>query len=198
MRKEFTLIAGINGAGKSTFYSMDKISDEAILKNSIRVNADEILTELGLDWRNTTDQFTAGKLTAKKLKACEAGEDSFHQETTLAGNAHTFIRRINTVKTNGFYVRLIYIALESDSLAKQRIAERVKKGGHGIPDDIVEKRYLQSLNNVKRIFPLCDEIRVFDNSLDMLHLVFLRNNLLELDNFDDYPYLKEYFGSLWI
>lgn len=193
MRKEFTLVAGINGAGKSTFYSMDKVSEESLLRNSIRVNADEILTELGLDWKSTSDQFTAGKLTAKRLKVCETGNDSFHQETILAGNANTFIRRINTVKANAFYVRLVYIALESDKLAKERITERVQKGGHGIPDDIVEKRYLQSFKNLKRIFPLCDEIRVFDNSLDVLRLVFLKNNLLELDNFDDFPYLEKYF-----
>lgn len=193
MRKEFTLVAGINGAGKSTFYTMDKVSEESLLKNTIRVNADEILTGLGLDWRSASDQFTAGKLTAKRLKVYETGNDSFHQETTLAGNANTFIKRINTVKAHGFYVRLVYIALESDTLAKERIAERVQKGGHGIPEDVVEKRYLKSFKNLKCIFPLCDEVRVFDNSLDVLRLVFLKNNLLELDSFDDFPYLEKYF-----
>ncbi len=193
MPKEFTLIAGINGAGKSTFYDMDNISDESILTGSLRVNADEILAALGLDWRNELDQFRAGKLAARKLKKCASGNRSFHQETTLAGNVNTHVKRIKTVRANGFYVRLIYIALDSAELAKDRIADRVQKGGHGIPDELVEKRYQQSFKNLERILPLCDEVRVFDNSFDVLHLVVLKNKLLELTKFDDFPYLERYF-----
>lgn len=121
MKKEFISIAEINGAGKSTFYTMDNSSDESILRATIRVNADEILTRLGLDWQNTKDQFTAGKLAAKLLKEYESGQRSFHQETTLAGNVYPYLRRIKKVKENSFYVRLIYIALDSAELAKSEL-----------------------------------------------------------------------------
>lgn len=172
---------------------MDKSSDESILRGSLRVNADEVLSRLGLDWQIKKDQFTAGKLTAKLLKEYESGQRSFHQETTLAGNFHPYLKRINKVKESGFYVRLIYISLESEELAKKRIVDRVRKGGHGIPDDIVEKRYVQSFKNLERVLPLCDEIRIFDNSRDVLHLVFMKNDRLELNRLDDYPYLEKYF-----
>ena len=48
-----------------------------------------------------------------------------------------------------------YVGIESAEIAKQRIAERVKMGGHGIPDRDVEKRYEESLRNLGEAVGQC-------------------------------------------
>lgn len=59
---------------------------------------------------------------------------------------------------------MFYVGIENSEMAKERIKIRVKKGGHDIPDEIVEKRYHESLINLKKIAPLCDKLVVYDNS----------------------------------
>ncbi|GAA6444825.1 MULTISPECIES: hypothetical protein [Hungatella] len=56
----------------------------------------------------------------------------------------------------GYGIELHYVGVDSPEIAKQRIAERVKMGGHGIPDKDVEKRFGESLRNLHEIIDLCD------------------------------------------
>ena len=63
---------------------------------------------------------------------------TFNQETTLYG--HTIFRTIHRAKQSGYGIELHYVGVDSPEIAKQRIAERVKMGGHGIPDKDVEKK----------------------------------------------------------
>lgn len=195
MVKKYIIIGGINGAGKSSFFRLDTLKKDSILKGSIRVNPDEILQSFGKDWRDTSAQLLAARQAAKMLKTLINGEASFHRETILSGNLGAHKVNISRAKANGFYIHLIYIALESVECAKQRISQRVNKGGHGIPDEIVERRYLQSLQNLKEILPLVDEVDIFDNSTNGLKLVYSRNARMEIDKSDQYPYLASYIKS---
>ena len=66
----------------------------------------------------------------------------------------------------GFEIILFYVRLESAELAYERVLRRVQKGGHGVPKEVVEKRFKRSLSNFKAIKDsgLIDTVYIYDNS----------------------------------
>lgn len=157
-KKIFTIFAGVNGAGKSTLYNSPILEKE---KLGVRINTDEIVRTFG-DWKNEVDQVKAGRMAIKLRKDCMEKELSFNQETTLTGNS--IIKLIDQVKEKGYKVHLFYVGVNSPEIAKERIAGRVKKGGHDIPSETVEKRYYESIENLKIILPKVDLAEIYDNS----------------------------------
>lgn len=160
MEKTYTLIAGVNGAGKSTFYWLGSLLPE----KQERVNSDEILKENKGDWRNINDQMDAMKEAVRRTKTYLEKGVSFNQETTLTGGS--IIGNIRQAKQQGFYVQMYYVGLESVNLAIERVANRVKNGGHGIKEEDIRKRYKRSLENLKSAVELCDKVYVFDNTVE--------------------------------
>lgn len=57
-----------------------------------------------------------------------------------------------------------YIGVESADIAKERVKLRVQKGGHGITDEAIERRYVESLENLKNIIGFCDVLNIYDNT----------------------------------
>ena len=155
--KIYTLFAGVNGAGKTTIYRTMGFDE-----NENRVNADEILAASGGDWSNQKDQIKAGREALIRLNSFIKQGISFNQESTLTGQ--TILSTIEKVKENGFLVNLYYIGLNSPELAIKRVKRRVANGGHGIPEDVIRKRYEASLDMLIRVVPLCDFVVVYDNS----------------------------------
>ena len=146
--KKYILYAGVNGAGKSTLYRTTHYQD-----TMPRINTDEILREFG-DWRNTADLMKAGRIAIERLNSYLQEGITFNQETTLCGL--TILRTIHRAKQLGSnYTMLEWIL--------QRIAERVKMGGHGIPDRDVEKRFGESFRNLHEVIGLCDLAALYDN-----------------------------------
>ena len=78
-------------------------------------------------------------------------------------------------KEKGFYVTMNYIGVESVDIAKERVSIRVSKGGHGISDEAIERRYGDSLANLNRVIGICDKINIYDNT-EMFKLVMVINN----------------------
>ena len=76
----------------------------------------------------------------------------------------SIIRNIKTAKEKGFYVVIHYIGVDNPDIAKARVRHRVSKGGHGISDEDIERRYYESINNLKNIIDICDEINIYDNT----------------------------------
>ena len=64
----------------------------------------------------------------------------------------------------GYKIELHYVGVDSVNIAKERIAYRVSKGGHGIPDADVERRYMESFKRLKEIISLCDLVVLYDNT----------------------------------
>lgn len=62
-------------------------------------------------------------------------------------------------------------------LAKQRIAYRVSKGGHGIPDKDVEKRYLETFQNLKIVLPMCNLASLYDNTNEFRRIAIYKDGL---------------------
>ena len=169
--KVYMLIAGVNGAGKSTFYKSDFAFYELFSSDSVQIfddlkyiNSDDILKNFG-NWQNTRDMMKAGKEAIKQIKNCFNNGDSFCQETTLCGNS--IFNNVKYAKNLGYKVFLVYLGLDNVVTAKERVRMRVERGGHGIPEQDIERRYVQSLINLNKIYSLCDGIAYFDNSIEL-------------------------------
>ncbi len=156
--KRYVIIAGVNGAGKSTLYRTINS-----FQNMNRVNTDEIVREIG-SWKNMDNLLQAGKIAVRKIAEYFDEGSSFNQETTLCGNS--IIRNIDKAISLGYRVELHYVGLESVDIAKDRIDYRVSHGGHGIPATDVERRYIESFNQLARVIHKCDLAVLYDNSVN--------------------------------
>jgi predicted ABC-type ATPase len=87
---------------------------------------------------------------------------SFSIETTLAGR--TWLAFLQTASEQHFFVRLIYICLDSPERCIQRVRERVTQGGHDVPDQDVRRRYSRSLSNIPIALRFVDQGIVYENS----------------------------------
>lgn len=178
MKKEYILIAGVNGAGKSTFY----LSNPTFFGDTLRLNADEILQEQKGNWQNNVDQAKSMRELIKKMNAYFERGDSFHHETTLSGSVKGFEKRVDQAKSLGYETTLIYVYLSDVIIALDRVDQRVRKGGHGIPEETIRKRYINSMENLKKIQMNFDNVLVLDNS-DMYHILYKRDkNIVSIDN----------------
>ena len=154
--KRYVIFAGVNGAGKTTLYQTNRD-----YKDMPRINMDEIVREFG-SWRVSADTAKAGMLAVRKIKEYFEKGVTINQETTLCG--HMIFKNIERAKQLGYEVDLNYVGLNSVELAKERVAIRVNNGGHGIPEEDIERRYYESINNLAKIIPMCDHVKIYDNS----------------------------------
>lgn len=181
MEKKYIIFAGVNGAGKSTFYR--EIKDEET-DNMVRVNSDEMLKANSGDWRNTADQMHAMRQAAIKIKECMEQGITFNQETTLTG--HSVINNIMKAKKMGYTVELYYVGLQNVELAIDRVRGRVLNGGHGIEESDIRRRYDKSMDNLKRIIPMCDNVEIYDNTIFFTKIASYRQGknvyMRELEN----------------
>ncbi|WP_426711177.1 zeta toxin family protein [Cetobacterium sp. SF1] len=170
----YTLFAGVNGAGKSSLYNnLILTMDKQLLGK--RINTDEIVKEIG-DWKRDTDQMKAGRIALEKIKEFFLNKITFNQETTLCGNS--ILRTIKKAKDLGYTIDLHFVSVDSPEIAKERVHQRVLKGGHGIPEESIERRFYESRENLKKIISLCDKITIYDNTTTLETKVYIKNNKL--------------------
>lgn len=167
------IFAGVNGAGKSTFYNMSQ--DIPDFKETVRINTDEIVREIG-DWRNDADQMKAGKIGIKLRNEAIRQGKSFNEETTLCGK--TIIKLFEKLKENGYKIDLYYVRLKNSDIALERIKSRVANGGHDIPAEKVRRRYEESRNNLEKVIPFCNSVSIFDNSESFRRLATIKEGKL--------------------
>lgn len=150
----FTIIAGVNGSGKTTF-ALDYIKDRVF------INADLIAT--GLSPNNPDlSQFAAGKLMLEKINECIKTRESFAIETTLASK--NYLKIIDRLKKDNWNVEMLYLYLPNTELSVQRVEERVKSGGHNIKLEDIERRYDRSISHlINEYFDVINNIDCFDN-----------------------------------
>ena len=151
-KPQYIIVAGINGAGKSTLYDTFSI----LFDKTKRINADELLRQMGGDWHKDSDNLKAMKEEIKQLHYALDRQQSIHVETTLAGRGKAH--------KNGFEVTLLYVASRDENLAIQRVNERVQKGGHGVPVATITKRYQESKHNLPLVAFKSDKVMIYDNS----------------------------------
>ncbi len=157
--KNLYLIAGCNGAGKTT--ASFTILPE-ILGCREFVNADEIARGLS-PFQPEKAAFEAGRIMLHRISELFTRGESFAVETTLATKIYQ--QKISVAKQQGYTVTLLYFWLSSPELAQARVATRVTEGGHYIAPKVIERRYWQGLNMLFATYlPLVDSAFIFDNS----------------------------------
>lgn len=154
------VLAGVNGAGKSS------IGGEAFRSQELDYyNPDEAARQI----RESHPELTspeANSLAWQKgremLERAIRERHDFIFETTLGGN--TIPRLLSEAAKSGIEVSIWYAGLESPELHIERVAARVSRGGHSIPEETIRKRYEQSRLNLIHLLPHLTELRVYDNS----------------------------------
>ena len=162
---QILVFAGPNGSGKSSVTKAQKIVGEYI-------NADEIKKR-----KNCTDLEAA--IEAEKLReTLLARRMNFTFETVLSTSRNLLL--LQRAKEAGYYIRVIFILTKDSAINVQRVADRVRKGGHDVPEEKIRSRYIGSLENLKKLYRVADDLWVFDNSGEVPVLIAtVRNSLLQ-------------------
>ena len=191
MDKYFYIFAGVNGSGKSTLYKTNFLNKD--IKNSIRINTDEIVYSFG-DWKNSIDQIKAGKIAIQLRNKCFLEEKSFNEETTLTGK--TILKIIDKAKNLGYKIHLYYIGIGNPEIAKERVKNRIARGGHGISSNLIEKRYYESLQNLEKILSKCDLIEIYDNSVKFYRIFYYEDKQVFENNIAKVNWIKNNLKEL--
>lgn len=159
MSKKILMIAGPNGAGKTTM-TLELIRSCSMLYEFI--NADEIARGLAPKHPESM-ALTASKLMIKRLKELLDADQSFAFETTASGT--NYVKHLRSAKAKGYEISLTFLWLSKPEEAVRRVAQRVKQGGHHVPEESVVRRYYSGIKNlVLHYLPLADEVLIMDNS----------------------------------
>jgi predicted ABC-type ATPase len=192
MKKNLYVIAGCNGAGKTTasFTILPEILDCKEF-----VNADEIARGIS-PFQPESISFEAGRIMLKRIDDLLRENINFAFETTLATKSYKQL--INKAKEQGYQTTLLFFWLQNDELAIERVKARVSEGGHNIEVGVIKRRYLRGIENLFKIYlPIFDEILIFDNSAGKPELIAEKqlNTDLEILNTIKYEKLRNYYNE---
>lgn len=153
------VIAGPNGAGKTT-------TAPALLRDTLQVvgfvNADAIAQGLSA-FQPERAAFQAGRVMLARLQQLASEQANFAFESTLA--SRSFAPWIARLKQRGYRFQLVYLWLSSPDIAVARVAERVRRGGHDVPETIIRRRYERGLYNFFHLYRAqADRWRFYDNT----------------------------------
>ncbi|HUJ08827.1 MAG TPA: zeta toxin family protein [Verrucomicrobiae bacterium] len=165
------IIAGSNGAGKTTFATRF-LPDHAACVNFI--NPDLIARGLSPFDPNAA-LARAGRLVLERIQGTSASRADFAFETTLSGRS--YVRVIRGLRAHRYQIHMFYLWIPGPELALLRIRVRVQKGGHNVPARDVRRQFGRTVANLFRLYrPLLDTLRVFDNSTRSPRLIFEDEN----------------------
>ncbi len=154
--KQLWVLAGGNGAGKTTFYK------HYLSKYGIKfLNADLIAKEID-PGRPEMASYEAATLAADIREELLLGGATFCFETVFSHESK--IDFVGSAKSRGYTVILVYIHLTNAGLNEARVYQRTKEGGHGVPADKIRSRIPRTMKLVKTALPIVDEAWILDNS----------------------------------
>lgn len=157
-RPTILVLAGPNGAGKTTV-ALWLLPSLGITEF---VNADLIARGLSPLSPDSMD-IAAGRLMLGRIHELAGRRESFGFETTLA--SRSFAPFLAAESRRGYDVRIHYLWVGSVEISLSRVAERVRRGGHGIAEDVVRRRYLRGLRNFFALYmPVADHWVLSDNT----------------------------------
>lgn len=162
-KPEFWIIAGVNGAGKTTIAQQElkEINDKITY-----INPDSFVKEIQQNnpaYNLDTANYAALKKTREILTQCFRDKQSVAVETTLSSSAYA--KHAAFAKENGYSVNMIYVGLEKVEQSIDRVAQRVKAGGHDVPLAYIQARWPKSHDNLAKFLPKVDNALVYSNTL---------------------------------
>jgi len=180
----FIILGGPNGAGKTTG-ALSILPQELQIVHF--VNAD--LIARGLSPLNPAlADFDAARIMHQRMHELRKQRENFAIETTLASKSLApFLREC---RITGYETRLVYVALDNPETAIRRVATRVAKGGHNVPEETIRRRFFRGLRNFFDIY--CEAVDLWtllDNSGDTLKTVAISGHGIADTKF--YELLKE-------
>ncbi|VDH15467.1 Uncharacterized protein conserved in bacteria [Algoriella xinjiangensis] len=190
--KNLYIIAGCNGAGKTT--ASFTILPE-ILECKEFVNADEIAKGLS-PFQPEKVAFEAGRIMLNRIDELFRNGENFAFETTLA--TKTYKQKIEFAKKEGYNTTLLFFWLKNSDLAKERVKTRVSEGGHNIPTDVIERRYIGGIKNLFDIYlEIVDQVLIFDNSEGKPILIAEKNfgEDIFIHNLEKFNDLRNYYDK---
>jgi predicted ABC-type ATPase len=160
-RPQLVVIGGPNGAGKSTV-APSLLRDRFGLTDFL--NSDDIARGLSLNPESAA--FEAGRIFLRRFDELASRRASFGFESTLAGrHRHRRVEQLKGAEYN-YEFHLVFLWLRSPELAVERVRQRVRAGGHHVPEADVRRRYRGGLNNFFRHYrALADSWLVYDTSV---------------------------------
>lgn len=146
-------IAGSNGAGKSTFFNT-YLSDGGLRF----VNADVIAGELDIP------AYDAAEVAAAIRSSLVNQRESFVFETVLSDPVGDKVDALAGYADLGYTVVLFFIRIAEVSQSIGRVALRVARGGHDIPDEKLRSRFERTKANLERAIDRLPHVVIYDNS----------------------------------
>jgi predicted ABC-type ATPase len=158
-RPSVVILAGPNGAGKST-------AAPALLHGALGVdefvNADVIASGLSA-FDPEGAAIAAGRVMLARIRELASQRVNFAFETTLA--SRSFAPWLRQLVASGYSAHLVFLWLPSADFAVDRVAERVRTGGHNVPPETVRRRYAAGLRNFFQLYqPLVSGWVLYDSS----------------------------------
>jgi predicted ABC-type ATPase len=166
IRASLYVMAGPNGAGKTTFA---KKFLPGFVDCREFVNADLIAGGIA-PLAPAAAMLHAGRFLLERIRVLGEKGIDFAFETTLADK--TYLRLLHDFRRRGYEIHLFFLWIRDLALSLKRIEERVRRGGHDIPEPVVRRRFQRGLQNLFHLYqPLLDSWILFDNSGESPHLV---------------------------
>ncbi len=166
--KTYTIVAGVNGCGKSSLTGVLRTETDNLGKI---IDVDKITASCG------SNALEGGKKAISLIEECLEKEICFTQETTLSGN-----KTLDTVKraiAKDYYIRLYYVGLDTMEESLLRIENRVKKGGHNIDTEAVTRRFYKRFDDLLAVLPYCNEATFYDNDNGFIAVAKYKNGELQ-------------------
>jgi predicted ABC-type ATPase len=165
------IIAGPNGAGKTTF-ATEFLPDFVQCREFL--NADLIAAGLS-PFAPEKQNMRAGRLLLTRIRELSVARADFGFETTLAGRS--YIRLLSELKQQDYRLVLFFLWLPSSDLAVARVANRVRQGGHNVPEPTIRQRFRSGIRNLFALYrPLVDSWWLYDASQLPPRLVAIEAN----------------------
>jgi len=176
-RPQLYIIAGPNGAGKTTF--ADKFLPRYADCKQF-VNADVIAKGLA-SFSPESAALRAGRHLLAQIRLYATRRENFGFETTLSGV--TYVSLLRGLKSQGYQIHLFFLWIPNVEIALARIADRVRRGGHNIPEKVVHRRFHKGLRNLFKLYrPLLDSLTIFENSGTVPRVIAIEEGELRVIN----------------
>lgn len=151
------ILAGPNGAGKTT---ASRYLLPLVFHTGSFINADIIAARMNPQ-NPEAASIAAGRQMLMEIDEKIAQKETFAIETTLSSKG--YLQLIKRAQLIGYEVVLYFFYLPSDEIALKRVAERVRKGGHNIPPEVVKRRYASGISMLKYYLEIADEWFIYQN-----------------------------------